>query len=83
MDWKLYIKFTRVMTFLLALLDNNDEIITYIDDILIQVDAKTQMFDQLRNFYETLSKSKLKAAPNERYFFLSAVIFLAHINTKN
>ena len=56
MDWKLYIKFTRVMTFLLALLDNNDEIITYIDDILIQVDAKTQMFDQLRNFYETFKQ---------------------------
>ena len=61
----------------------DNEIITYIDDLLIQVDIKTQMFVQFLNFHETLRKPKLKAALDKTYFFSAAVNFLGHEITEN
>ena len=75
--------FTRVMTILFTPLIEKNEIITHIDVILIQADTKTQMFDRLRSFHETLRKFKLQAAPYKTYFSLAAVKFLGHIFTKN
>ena len=55
----------------------------YIDDILIQVDTKNQMFDRLQHFHESLGKSKLKTAPDKTYFYLAAFKFLDHVITEN
>ena len=50
---------------------------------MIQTDTKTQIFDRLRNFHETLRKCKHKAARDETYLFPAAVKFLGHLITKN
>ena len=41
------------------------------------------MFDRLRDFHETMRKSKLEAAPDKTYFILTVVKFLSHSITKN
>ena len=66
---------THVVTIVFAPLIRRDEIITYFDDISIQAETKTHMSRRLRNFYETVGKSKLKGAPEKTYFFLAAVFF--------
>ena len=71
------------MTFLFAPHIKKNEIVTYIDNILIQIDRKTQMFGRLRTFYESLGKSKPKAARDKTFFFLAAINFLSHVYTKN
>ena len=71
------------MTFLFAPHINKIKIITYTDDILIQADTKIQLFDRLRDFHETLRKSKLKAVPDKISFFHAAVQILGHVNTEN
>ena len=65
--------FTRVTTFLFALLIQKNEIITYFDDIMIQAENKTQLLDQLRDFQEKLMNSRLKTAPDKTYFFHGTV----------
>ena len=75
--------FNRMMTLLFAPPIKKNETTTWIDDILIQADTKTQMFDGLRNFLETLRKFKHKAAPDKRYFFLATSEFLGHVIIEN
>ena len=75
--------FTRVTTNRLALPIKKIEINTYIDDIMIEVDTKTQMIDRFRNLHDTPRKPNLKAAPDKTYFFFAAVQFLGQVITKN
>ena len=60
-----------------------NEVITNIDDILIQVDSKTQTFDRYQYFYEALWKFNLKSAPDKTYLFLTAGKCLGHLFTEN
>ena len=71
------------MTFFFPPLIRKNEIISHIDNLLIQVDTKIQMFDRFRIFHETLRKSKLKVAPDKTYFFLATRNFLGYVITKN
>ena len=71
------------MTILFAPLIKKNEIITYIDDILIQAENVEQMFIRLDNFHKALRQSKLKAAPDKTFFFLLSVKFLGHVITDN
>ena len=48
--------FTREMTILFVPLTENNEIVTCIDDIIIQADTKTQMFNRLHKFFGNFSK---------------------------
>ena len=74
---------THVVAIVFAPLIKMNEIITYFHDISIQAETKTHMSDRLRNFYETVGKSKQKGAPEKTFFFLAAVLFLGHVITKN
>ena len=69
--------FTRVMTNIFAPLIKKNEIITYIDDILIQVDTKNRMFDPFLNFRETLGKSELRVALDKHISSLGPLNFWA------
>ena len=67
------------MTNLFAPLIKKNEIVTYFDAILIQADTKTQIFEQRPNFLKTLTKTKIKATPDETYFLLAAVKGLGYV----
>ena len=75
--------FARILTISFAPLVERNEIITYIDDIVVQAVIKPQMFERLRNFHGALRNSKLIASPDRTSFFLLAVKFLRHIVALN
>ena len=71
------------MTILSPPLIRKNESISYIDNLLIQVITKRQVFDRFRYLHETLSKSNVKAAPDKTYFFPATVECLGYVITKN
>ena len=57
--------------------------ISYIDDTMLQIQNKTEMFDTIREYHFLLRKANLKAALDKTFFFLRKVKFLGHVVSKD
>ena len=53
--------------------------ITYIDDTIMQLRNKNEMFTVINENHTLLRKAGLKAAPDKTFFFLKKVKFLGHV----
>ena len=52
--------------------------ITHLDDVLMQSQAKDEMFTVLEQYQKKLQNKNLKAAPDKSHFLLKRVKFLGH-----
>ena len=71
--------FGRIMTIHFDPLIKKRQAITYIDETIMQSQTKHEMFTNNNEFHALLRKAGLKAAPDERIFFLKKVKFLGHV----
>ena len=53
--------------------------ITYIDDTIMQLQNKGEMFSIIHEYHDLLRKAGLKAAPEKMFFFLKKRKFLGHV----
>ena len=71
--------FSRIMTIHFAEMIAKKQVITYIDDVILQAKTKQEMWNNLDSYFKCLRSSGLKAAPNKTKLFLRKVQFLGHI----
>ena len=53
--------------------------ITYLDDSLLQLQVKGEMFTIIHEYHQLLRKGGVKSAPDKTIFFLRKVNFLGHV----
>ena len=53
--------------------------ISYIDDTIMQLQTRGEMFTIINEYHTLLRKAGLKAAPHKTFFFLKKVKFLGHV----
>ena len=71
--------FSRLMTIHFDPLIRKKQAITYIDDTIMQLQTRGEMFTITKEYHTLLRKAGLKAAPDETFFFLKKVKFLGHV----
>ena len=71
--------FSRLMTIHFDPLIKKKQVITYIDDTIMQSQNKNEMFTIINEYHTLLRKAVLKAAPDKTFFFLKKVKFLGHV----
>ena len=70
--------FSRIMTIHFAEMIAKKQVITYIDDVILQAKTKAEMWKNLESYFKCLRSSGLKAAPKKTKLFLRKVQFLGH-----
>ena len=70
--------FSRLMTIHLDPLIWKKQVITYIDDTIMQSQTRSEMFTIIKEYHTPLRKAGLKVAPDKTFFFLRKVKFLGH-----
>ena len=71
--------FSRLMTIHFDPLIRKKQVITYIDDTIMQSQTRREMFTIINEYHTLLRKAGLKAAPDKTFFFLKKVKFLGHV----
>ena len=71
--------FSRLMTIHFDPLIRKKQVITYIDDTIMQSQTRGEMFTVINEYDTLLRKAGLKAAPDKTFFFLKKVKFLGHV----
>ena len=71
--------FSRLMTIHFDPLIRRKQAITYIDDIIMQSQTRSEMFTIIHEYHTLLRKARLNAAPDKTMFFLKKVKFLGHV----
>ena len=71
--------FASILTRFLYQLNRKGTVITYVDDIFIQINTYNQMYETFTEYHKVLLKENLEAAPDKTYFMLKKVKFLGHI----
>ena len=70
--------FSHLMTIHFDPLIKNKQAITYIDDTIMQLQTRGEMFTIINEYHTLLRKAGLKGAPDKTFFFLKKVKFLGH-----
>ena len=70
---------SRLMTILFDPLIKKKQVITYIDDTIMQSQTRGEMFIIINECHTLLRKTGLRAAPEKTSFFLKKVKFLGHV----
>ena len=70
--------FSSFMSSFFKPLIRKTKIITYLDDVFIQVTTPGEMLKTLTQYHIILKNENLKAAPEKFFFFLDSVKFLGH-----
>ena len=71
--------FSRLMTIHFDPLIRKKQANTYIDDTIMQLQTRGEMFTIINEYHTLLRKAGLKAAPDKAFFFLNKVKFLGHV----
>ena len=71
--------FSRLMTIHFDPLIRKKQAITYIDDTIMQLQTRGEMFTIINEYHTLLRKAGLKAAPDKTFFFLKKVKFMGHV----
>ena len=71
--------FSRVMAINFEPLVKKKQAITYLDDSLLQLQTKGEIFTIIHEYHQLLRKGGLKAAPDKTHSFLRKVKFLGHV----
>ena len=71
--------FSQIMTIRFAEVIAKKQAITNIDDLILQVKTKAELWKSLESCFKCLRSSGLKVAPNKTELFLRKVQFLGHI----
>ena len=66
--------FSKLMRYAFGPLIKRKQVITYIDDTLLQAKDKQEMFTIVKEYHSLLRKANIKAAPDKTMFFLRSVI---------
>ena len=53
---------------------------TYIEDTIMQSQTRSEMFTIIHEYHTLLRKARLKAAPDETFFFPKKLKFLGHVH---
>ena len=57
----------------------SENVMTYLDDVLMQSQTKHEMFHFLKKYNQILLKENMKAVRDKSHFFLTRVKLLGHI----
>ena len=71
--------FSRLMTIHFDPLIKKKQAITYIDDTIMQLQNRGEIFTIINEYHTLLRKAGLEAAPDKTFFFLKKVKFLGHV----
>ena len=71
--------FSRLMTILSDPLIRKKQAITYIDDTIMQLQTRNEVFGFINEYHTLLRRAGLKAAPDKTFLFLKKVKFLGHV----
>ena len=71
--------FSRILTIHFAGMIAKQQVITDIDDVILQAKTKAEMWENLESYFKCLRSSGLKAAPNKTKLFLREFQFLGQI----
>ena len=75
--------FSRLMTTHFDPIIRKKQAITYIDDTIMQLQTRGEMFTIINEDHTLLWKAGLKAAPDKPFFFLNKVKFLGHVISRD
>ena len=73
--------FSLLMTIQFDPVIRKKQAITYIDDTIMQLQNRSEMFTIINEYHTPLRKAGLEAAPDKTFFFLKKVKFLGHVNS--
>ena len=71
--------YSQILTIHFAEMIAKKQAITYIDGVILQARNKAELWKNLESFFQCLTSSGLKVAPNKTIPFLRKVQFLGHI----
>ena len=75
--------FSSFMSKIFRPLIQQNQLIAYLDDVLMQTQTINDMFDVIIQYHEILKEQNIKAAPDKSFFFLTEVKFLGNMIKKN
>ena len=75
--------FSVFMSKIFRPLIQQNRLIAYLDDVLMQTHTINDMFNIIIQYHEILKEQNIKAAPDKSFFFLTEVKFLGNTIKKN